>query len=47
MIRPRNFIGLKWMEGIYDKKSVEFFGSDPAKDVVFIDLPLIMTIILD
>ena len=35
------------MEGIYDEKSLEFFGFDTEKGVVFIDLPLIMTILLD
>ena len=47
MIQPRNFIGLEWMEGIYDEKSVEFFGSDTEKGVAFINLSLIMTILLD
>ena len=47
MIRPRNFIGRELMEGIHDEKSVEFFGSNTEKDVVFTDLLSIMTVLLD
>ena len=35
------------MEDIQDENSVEYFGSDTEKGVVFIDPPLIMTILLD
>ena len=41
---PRNLIGLEWMKGIEDETSgwSDAFGT--GKGVVFIDLPLIMTI---
>ena len=44
IIRPRNLIGLEWIEGIEDKTSGWSDTSDTEKGVVFIDLPLIMTI---
>ena len=47
IIKPGNFIGLERMESIQDETSVEFFGFDTERGVVLIDLPLIMTILLD
>ena len=44
IMRPRNLIGLEWMEGIEDETSGWSDAFDTEKGVVFIDLPLIMTI---
>ena len=44
IMRPRNLIGLEWMEGIEDETSGWSDALDTEKGVVFIDLPLIMTI---
>ena len=43
-MRPRNLIGLEWMEGIEDETSGWSDAFDTEKGVVFIDLSLIMTI---
>ena len=44
IMRPRNLIGLEWMEGIEDETSSWSNVLDKEKGVVFIDLSLIMTI---
>ena len=44
IMRPRNLIGLEWMEGIEDESSGWSDGFETEKRVAFIDLPLIMTI---
>ena len=44
IMQPRNLIGLEWMEGIEDETSGWSDAFDTEKGVVFIDLPLIMTI---
>ena len=43
-MRPRNLIGLEWMEGIGDGTSGWTDAFKTEKGVVFIDLPLTMTI---
>ena len=44
IMRPRNLIGLEWMEGIGDGTSGWTDAFETEKGVVFIDLPLTMTI---
>ena len=44
IMQPRNLIGLEWMEGIEDETSDWSDALDTEKGVVFIDLPLLMTI---
>ena len=44
-MRPRNLIGLEWMERIEDETSGWSDAFETEKGIVFIDLPLIMTII--
>ena len=44
IMRPRNLIGLEWMEGMEDETSGWSDAFDTEKGVVFIDLPLTMTI---
>ena len=44
IMQPRNLIGLEWMEGTEDETSGWSDAFDTEKGVVFIDLPLIMTI---
>ena len=43
IMRPRNLIGLEWMEGIEDETSGWSDAFDTEKGVVFLYLPLIMT----
>ena len=43
-MRPRNLIGQEWMEGMEDETSGGYDAFDTEKGVVFIDLPLAMTI---
>ena len=47
IIRPKNLTGLEWMEGMNDVESYDSFGDERQKGAVFIDLPLMATIILD
>ena len=42
-MRPRNLIGLEWIEGIGDETSGWTDVFETEKDVAFIDLPLTMT----
>ena len=42
-MRPKNLIGLEWMEGIGDGTSGWTDAFETEKGVVFIDLPLTMT----
>ena len=44
IMRPRNLIGLEWMEGMEDETSGCSDAFITEKSVVFIDLPLTMTI---
>ena len=44
IMRPKNLIGLEWMEGIGDGTSGWTDAFETEKGVVFIDLPLTMTI---
>ena len=44
IMRPKNLIGLEWMEGIGDGTSGWIDAFETEKGVVFIDLPLTMTI---
>ena len=44
IMRPRNLIGLEWMEGMEDETSGCSDAFNTEKSVVFIDLPLTMTI---
>ena len=44
IMRPRNLIGLEWIEGIGDETSGWTDVFETEKGVVFIDLPLTMTI---
>ena len=39
IMRPRNLIGLEWMQGIEDECSCWSDGLDTGKGFVFIDLP--------
>ena len=41
---PKNITGLEWMEGMADEGSGWSFAFQTKKGVVFIELPLIMTI---
>ena len=43
-MRPRNLIALEWMEGTEDETSGWSDALDTEEGVVFVDLPLIMTI---
>ena len=43
IMRPKNLIGLEWMEGIGDGTSGWTDAFETEKGVVFIDLPLTMT----
>ena len=43
IMRPRNLIGLEWIEGIGDETSGRTNVFKTEKDVAFIDLPLTMT----
>ena len=47
IMQPRNLIGLEWMEGMEDETSGWSDAFDTEKGVVFIDLPLTMTIECD
>ena len=47
IIRPKNLTGLEWMEGIKDVKSDGSLGDETEKGVVFIYLPLMLTMLLD
>ena len=47
IMQPRNLISQGWMERIEDETSVWFDAFETEKGVVFIGLPLIMTIELD
>ena len=47
IIRPKNLTGLEWMEGIKDVKSDGSLGDETEKGVVFIDLPLMITMPLN
>ena len=44
IMRPKNLIGLEWMEGIRDGTSGWTDAFENEKGVVFIDLPFTMTI---
>ena len=44
VMQPKNLIGLEWMEGIRDGTSGWTDAFETEKGVVFIDLPLTMTI---
>ena len=44
IMRPRNLIGLEWIEGIGDETSGWTDVFETEKGVVFMDLPLTMTI---
>ena len=46
ILQPQNLIGLEWMEGMEDKTSgwCKAFDTEKGVGVVFIDLPLKMTI---
>ena len=44
IMRPRNLIGLEWMEGIGDGTSGLTDAFETEKGVMFIDLPLTVTI---
>ena len=44
IMRPKNLIGLEWMKGIGDGTSGWTDAFETEKGVVFIDLPLTMTI---
>ena len=44
IMRPRNLIGLEWMEGMEDETCGCSDAFNTEKSVVFIDLPLTMTI---
>ena len=44
IMQPKNLIGLEWMEGIGDGTSGWTDAFETEKGVVFIDLPLTMTI---
>ena len=43
IMRPRNLIGLEWIEGIGDETSGWTDVFETEKGVMFIDLPLTMT----
>ena len=47
IIQPKNVIGLEWMGVIKDVKSDGSLGNETEKGVVFIDLPLMITMLLD
>ena len=47
IIQPKNLTGLEWMEGIKDVKSDGSLGDETEKGVVFIDLRLMITMLLD
>ena len=47
IIRPKNLTGLEWMEGMKDVKSDGSLGDETEKGVVFIDLPLMITMLLE
>ena len=47
IIRAKNLTGLEWMEGMKDVKLDGFLGHETEKGVVFIDLPLMITMLLD
>ena len=47
IMRPRNLIGLEWIEGIGDKTSGSTDDFETGKGVVFIDLPLTITVEID
>ena len=47
IILPKNLTGLEWMEGMKDVKPHGSVGDETEKGVVFIDLPLMVTMVLD
>ena len=47
IMRPRNLIGLQWIEGIGDKTSGSTDDFETGKGVAFIDLPLTITVEID
>ena len=47
VIQPKNLTGLEWMEGIKNVKSDGSLGDKREKGVVFINLPFMITMLLD
>ena len=47
LIQSKNLTGLEWMEGMSSVKWDGSVGDETEKEIVFIDLPLMITILLD
>ena len=47
ILLPKTLTGLEWMEGMKDVKSNGSFGDETEKGVVFIDLPFMITMLLN
>ena len=47
LIQSKNLTGLEWMEGMSNVKWDGSVGDETEKEIVFIDLPLMITMLLD
>ena len=47
LIQSKNLTGLEWMEGMSSVKWDGSVGDETEKEIVFIDLPLMITMLLD
>ena len=47
LIQSKNLTGLEWMEGMNSVKWDGSVGDETEKEIVFIDLPLMITMLLD